>query len=68
MTVREREVAPLLSDEHFSVDGTLVKAWASMKSFQPMAAEAPPDEDRGPGDPAGGRRARCGAAWCSPSS
>ena len=28
-----REVAPLLSDEHFSVDGTLVKAWASMKSF-----------------------------------
>ena len=26
-----REVAPLLSDEHFSVDGTLVKAWASMK-------------------------------------
>ena len=32
-----REVAPLLSDEHFSVDGTLVKAWASMKSFQPKA-------------------------------
>ena len=30
-----REVEPLLSDEHFSVDGTLVKAWASMKSFQP---------------------------------
>lgn len=26
-----REVVPLLSDEHFSVDGTLVKAWASMK-------------------------------------
>ena len=32
------EVAPLLSDEHFSVDGTLVEAWASMKSFQPKAA------------------------------
>ena len=45
-----REVAPLLSDEHFSVDGTLVKAWASMKSFQPKAETAPPDED-GPGDP-----------------
>ena len=29
------EVAPLLSGEHFSVDGTLVKGWASMKSFQP---------------------------------
>ncbi len=27
------DVAPLLSDEHFSVDGTLVEAWASMKSF-----------------------------------
>ncbi|MBP6216160.1 MAG: IS5 family transposase [Luteimonas sp.] len=46
-----REVAPLLSDEHFSVDGTLVKAWASMKSFQPKAAEGPPYEDSGPGDP-----------------
>jgi transposase len=45
-----REIAPLLSDEHFSVDGTLVKAWASMKSFQPKADAAPPD-DEGPGDP-----------------
>jgi transposase len=44
-----REVAPLLSDEHFSVDGTLVKAWASMKSFQPKADATPPD-DGGPGD------------------
>jgi transposase len=44
-----REVAPLLSDEHFSVDGTLVKAWASMKSFQPKADATPPD-DEGPGD------------------
>jgi hypothetical protein len=33
--VAHREVASLLSDHHFSVDGTLVKAWASMKSFQP---------------------------------
>jgi transposase len=32
-------VAPLLSDEHFSVDGTLVQAWASMKSFQPKGCE-----------------------------
>jgi len=45
-----REVAPLLSDEHFSVDGTLVKAWASMKSFQPKEDATPP-EDEGPGDP-----------------
>ena len=45
-----REVAPLLSDEHFSVDGTLIKAWASMKSFEPKAEGMPPDEER-PGDP-----------------
>ena len=45
-----REVAPLLSDEHFSVDGTLVKAWASMKSFQPKVDATPPDDEE-PGDP-----------------
>jgi hypothetical protein len=47
-----REVAPLLSDDHFSVDGTLVKAWASMKSFQPKAETAPPDDDWPCGPPA----------------
>ena len=41
------EVAPLLSDDHFSVDGTLVKAWASMKSFQPKADDTPPNDDPG---------------------
>jgi transposase len=46
-----REVAQLLSDEHFSVDGTLVKAWASMKSFQPKGDGAPPDEGGGPDNP-----------------
>ena len=29
------EVRRLLSSEHFSVDGTLIQAWASMKSFRP---------------------------------
>src|SRR5881275_3146278 len=29
------KVRPLLSDEHFSVDGTLIEAWASHKSFKP---------------------------------
>jgi transposase len=42
-----KQVAPLLSDEHFSVDGTLIEAWASLKSFQPKAgtggAEPPAD-------------------------
>jgi hypothetical protein len=28
-------VKPLLSDEHFSVDGTLIEAWASQRSFKP---------------------------------
>ena len=43
-----REVAPLLSDDHFSVDGTLVKAWASMKSFQPKADDTAPDDETTP--------------------
>ena len=46
-----REVAPLLSDAHFSVDGTLVKAWASMKSFQPKSEDAPPGGEGPDGPP-----------------
>ena len=42
-------VERLLSGEHFSVDGTLVQAWASMKSFRPK--EGPHD----PPAPEGGR-------------
>ena len=39
----------LLSDEHFTVDGTLVEAWASVKSFKRKdAPPAPPDD---PGNP-----------------
>jgi transposase len=38
------------SDEHFSVDGTLLEAWASLKSFQPKdKPEASPPDD--PGNP-----------------
>ena len=44
-----REVAPLLSDAHSSVDGTLVKARASMKSVQQKGNEVP-DRDDGSGD------------------
>ncbi len=32
--LEQPEVKPLLSDEHFSVDGTLIEAWASHKSFE----------------------------------
>ena len=47
------EVAPLLSDDHFSVDGTLVEAWASFKSFKPKAATeaGPPPSDPPPPPP-----------------
>src|ERR1700726_2744651 len=40
----------LLSDEHFTVDGTLVEAWASLKSFKPrhQGPTQPPDD---PGNP-----------------
>ena len=32
----------LLSDEHFTVDGTLLEAWASLKSFRPKAGSGEP--------------------------
>jgi transposase len=35
----------LMSDEHFTVDGTLIEAWASHKSFQPTDGPPPPDGD-----------------------
>jgi transposase len=40
------KVKVLLSDEHFSVDGTLIQAWASMKSFRRKDGS---DEPPGPG-------------------
>jgi transposase len=42
------QVKQLLSNDHFSVDGTLVEAWASMKSVRP--------KDGGPPPPPGGDR------------
>ncbi len=35
------DTAGLLSDEHFTVDGTLLEAWASQKSFQPRDQDPP---------------------------
>lgn len=40
----QAKAAGLTSSEHFSVDGTLIEAWASMKSFRPK------DEDDGDND------------------
>jgi IS5 family transposase len=33
--MQQAQEAKLLSSEHFSVDGTLIRAWASLKSFVP---------------------------------
>jgi transposase len=46
----QAKAADLTSDEHFSVDGTLIEAWASQKSFQRKdGPEQPPPDD--PGNP-----------------
>ena len=47
------KVKRLLSTDHFSVDGTLIEAWASMKSFAPKASEG---DDPPPPPPASGGR------------
>jgi transposase len=44
--MKQAEEAKLLSDEHFSVDGTLIRAWASHKSFVPK--DGPPPDKSGP--------------------
>ena len=47
--VERARAAGLISDEHFTVDGTLLDAWASLKSFQAKdKQDAPPDD---PGNP-----------------
>ena len=49
LVLTQARVADLLSDEHFSVDGTLIEAWASHKSFQRKDQPTPPPDD--PGNP-----------------
>jgi hypothetical protein len=47
----------LLSEEHFSVDGTLIDAWASLKSFRPKdEGDAGPKDSNGWGDFSGQSR------------
>lgn len=41
----QAEEADLLSKEHFSVDGTLIEAWASIKSFRPKTEKTAPPKD-----------------------
>src|SRR6266498_131522 len=46
----QARAAGLLSDEHFTVDGTLLEAWASLKSFR-RRDEGPPPPPDDPGNP-----------------
>lgn len=45
--LNERRVKKLLSSDNFSVDGTLIEAWASMKSFRPKDENTPSDDGGG---------------------
>jgi transposase len=47
--LEQAAAAGLLSDEHFTVDGTLIEAWASLKSFRPK--DTPPPEGGGGRNP-----------------
>ena len=47
--VKQAQEKKLTSDEHFTVDGTLVEAWASLKSFQQKDGKNRPPDD--PGNP-----------------
>ena len=48
--VEQARVKGLTSDEHFTVDGTLLEAWAGVKSFQRKDGKNPPPSDD-PGNP-----------------
>src|SRR5258706_185334 len=47
----EAKQLDLLSDEHFTVDGTLIEAWAGAKSFQRKDGTGPKPNDTDPGNP-----------------
>lgn len=47
--VRQARGAGLMSDDHFTVDGTLIEAWASLKSFRPKGEKGSGDNDPGDG-------------------
>jgi len=47
--VKQAQTTGLISDEHFTVDGTLIEAWASLKSFQRKDQKNRPPDD--PGNP-----------------
>ncbi|MBI3647140.1 MAG: IS5 family transposase [Acidobacteriales bacterium] len=50
------QAQPYLSDEHFTVDGTLIEAWASHKSFRRKDEGPGPSDEDGPADFHGEKR------------
>ena len=56
------KVKKLLSTDHFSVDGTLIEAWASMKSVKPKDGSGEPSASRA------GRRAQRGSGLPRPEA
>jgi hypothetical protein len=54
----EAERRQLLSDDHFTVDGTLLEAWASVKSFRPKDDDSAPPSGRNPAVDFHGQRRR----------
>lgn len=53
--VRDR-AADMMSRDHFTVDGTLIEAWASLKSFRPKGEDDDDHDNNGWGDFRGQRR------------
>ena len=51
LVVKEAQALDLMSDEHFTVDGTLMEACASLKSFQKMDEAEEEKSQTGDGDP-----------------
>jgi transposase len=56
--VRQAKLRRYTSSDHFSVDGTLLEAWASHKSFKPKNQD--PTPPTGGGEPSAGRNAEVG--------
>ena len=56
--LEEAQRRQLLSEEHFTVDGTLLEAWASLKSVRPRDGGGPPSEGKNPSVDYRGQRRR----------
>jgi transposase len=56
VVVEQAQAAKLMSSEHFSVDGTLLEAWGSVKSFRPKNEKDDDSDNNGWGDFRGKKR------------